>query len=177
MTLTQERLKQILKYDPKTGIFIWSIDTSKRSKKGTVAGSKHKANGCWQIGFNKKVYKAHRLAFLFMEGYVPENEIDHIDRNPLNNKWDNLREASRTCNTRNRNVFKNNASGLTGVYFNKNSNKWYSQIKIKKLFHLGTFNNIIDAVKARWNAEVQHNFPNCNSTSSAYLYLKEHNLI
>lgn len=82
------------------------------------------------------------------------------------------------CNTRNKSIMKNNKSGITGIVWHKRDNKWLSQIMVfGKQLHLGYFDNIIDAVKARWNAEVKYNFPNCNTTSSAYMYLKEHGVI
>lgn len=170
--LTQERLKELLSYDPETGIFIWKIKI-KSVKKEDIAGCIDKKN-YRVIRINGKNYFAHRLAFLFMEGYFPENDTDHIDRDKNNNKWNNLREVSHTCNMRNRNIMSNNKSGITGVLFDNNSKKWRAFIKIGNLIRLGSFNNIIDAVKARWEAEVKYNFPNCNISSSAYVYLKEH---
>lgn len=127
---------------------------------------------------NGKLYKNHRLAFLYMEGYFPENGIDHIDRNKTNNSWNNLREVSHTCNMRNCKIQANNKSGITGVCWYKASNKWQAHIRIpKQNINLGYFDNLTDAAKSRWIAEVKYNFPNCNTTSSAYNYLKENNLI
>lgn len=174
MKLTQDRLKELLSYDPETGVFIWNIAIGKRAKKGCIAGSLNKVTGYWQIGIDRKLYLAHRLVFLYMEGYLPEYDTDHINRERTNNKWVNLREASRTCNVRNSNISKKNKIGITGVGWHKRDNKWVAQIMIfKKQIFIGYFDNILDAAKARWQAEVKYGFPNCNTTSSAYMYLKE----
>lgn len=172
--LTQERLKELLHYDPETGVFIWN-KSGFGFKKDKITNCLHKNSGYIVIRVNNKLYKAHRLAFLYMEGYLPENEVDHIDRNRSNNKWNNLREVSRSCNVRNSNVPKNNKSSIKGVYYDNNLKKYRSRIVIKnKSISLGCFISLLDAAKARWQAEVKYNFPNCNTTSSAYNYLKEH---
>ena len=174
--LTQERLKELLDYDPETGVFIWKINRKYTAKKGSVAGCLK--NNYWHISVNGNRYLAHRLAFLWMEGYLPENQVDHIDRNKINNRWSNLREVSQTCNMRNRAVLKNNKYKITGISFHKKLNKIRADIRIsRKLIYLGIFDNLLDAVKARWEAEVKYNFPNCNTTSSSYMYLKEHGAI
>ncbi len=174
--LTQEELKRILDYNPDNGLFTWKVGNNRRVKIGDIAGTN--SNGYITIAINNKQYKAHRLAWLYMEGYLPENKVDHINRVKDDNRWVNLRIVSDQCSVRNRGEFKNNKSGVTGVCWGKNANKWYSQIKVNyKLIYLGYFENINDAVLTRWNAEVKYNFSNCNSTSSAYNYLKERNLI
>jgi len=173
MKLTQERLKEVLDYNPETGIFTWKISKGRKGV-GHIAGNlKH--TGYMQIRINKIDYQAHRLAWLYMEGYWPENEVDHIDRNPSNNKWGNLRETSRACNSRNRSISKNNTSGINGVSWYANDKLWVSQIKINyKRIYLGSFKNKIDAAKARWEAEKKYDFPNYCTESSAYLYIKEY---
>lgn len=176
MKITQERLKELLDYDPDTGVFTWKI--SRKGIKKKIAGSMHKNKGYLIIGLDSKDYKAHRLAFLYMEGYLPENDVDHIDRNRINNKWNNLREVSRSCNLRNCNISKINTSGITGVSWSKQLNKWKAQITIlNKNISLGYFKDIADAATARWNSEVKHGFPNCSTTSSAYNYLKKQGVI
>lgn len=175
--LTQDRLKELLSYDPETGIFTWKVDRTGKAKKGSRAGNLNKTNGYWIICVDNKRRLAHRLAILYIDGYLPENSLDHIDRNKINNRYNNLREVSQTCNSRNCNIAKNNKSGITGVSWHKKKNKWQSQINIPKPINIGVFDSFIDAVKARWEAEVKYNFPNCNTTSSAYNYLKEHGVL
>lgn len=172
--LTQERLKELLDYDPETGLFIWKVDRGNNKIKGKIAGCLDKESGYWKIAIDKKNYRAHRLAFLYIEGYLPENQVDHKDRDRANNKWDNLREASQTCNMRNQKININNKSGVTGVCWDNSRKKWRAYIEVPQKINIGRFDNLIDAVKARWKAELQHNFPNCNTISSAYVYLKEH---
>lgn len=164
-------------YNPETGVFTWRIKKSGNTKAGCVAGSL-RTIGYITIHVDNIDYKAHRLAFLYMEGYFPELFLDHINRIKNDNRWDNLREVSPSCNQRNTGINKNNTSGVKGVFWFPDSKKWVSRIKVfGKLNHLGYFENFNDAVKARWEAEVKYEFPNCNSTSSAYQYLVEHNLL
>lgn len=173
--LTQERLKELLDYDPDTGLFTWRVNKG-RGKIGLTTGYTNN-RGYSQIGIDGKFYISHRLAFLYMEGYFPENGIDHIDRDKLNNRWKNLREVSQLCNTRNRSIRIDNKTGVVGVRWRSRAKKWNAYIRVKKCIHLGSFNNFIDAVKARWDAEVKYNFPTCNTTSSAFLYLKDHEAV
>ena len=76
--LTQERLKELLHYDPETGYFTWKISPNNAVKVGSVAGTS--MNNYIRIIIDHKAYLAHRLAFLYMEGYFPEHEVDHINR-------------------------------------------------------------------------------------------------
>jgi hypothetical protein len=86
-----------------------------------------------------------------------KNDIDHIDRNPMNNRRSNLREATRSQQAMNRKKQSNNTSGFIGVYLNKRNNKWIAAIKIKgNAKHLGTFINKHDAIIKRLQAEVQY---------------------
>ncbi len=98
--LTQDRLKELLHYCPETGVFTWIKTNGSRGKKGNIAGSINPI-GYLDIGVDSKVYKAHRLAFLYVEGYFPEYGLDHINRNKSDNRWSNLRQVSQTCNMRN----------------------------------------------------------------------------
>jgi len=171
--LTQERLKQLLDYDFETGFFKWKKSRG-GNKTGDFAGSLD-SHGYFQITVNKKPYLASRLVFLWVDGYWPENEIDHIDRIPTNNKRKNLREVSKSCNMRNCRIGKNNKSGIKGVYFSNGHGKWRASISVFcKRYSLGYFSNIKGAVFARWQAEVKYGFPNCISDSTAFLYLKDH---
>jgi len=121
---------------------------------------------------------AHRLAFLYIEGYFPEDEIDHIDKNPANNKWGNLRTVRRSCNLQNRDLQVNNKTSVSGVLWYKRYNKWCSIIGInKKRKFLGYFDNFDDAVFARYNEEVLNEKWTCSTSSPAYIYLKNKGLI
>jgi len=174
--LSEERLKELLHYCPETGVFTWIRSNCNRVGKGGIAGLVHHS-GYLNIGIDKKEYRASRLAFLYMEGYFPEHYVDHINRNKLDNRWENLRHASAACNTINSKKNKRNTSGVVGVGWNKQYEAWEARIGInKKDIHIGIHKSFNDAVRARWKAEKKYNFPNCNITSSAFLYLKERNL-
>lgn len=172
--LTQLRLKELLYYNPDTGIFTWIKKRNNFVKKGSRAGAIH-SYGYIVIRIDKKEYKAHRLAFLYMEGYFPENDVDHINRERADNRWGNLREVSRSCNIRNSKILHANKSGITGVCWHRRDKKWYAYIRgSDKISHLGTFKNKLDAAYARWEAEKKYGYPNCNTTSSAYQYTQKY---
>ena len=170
--LTQKRLKELLHYDPDTGIWKWISPKARRVKAGDIAGY-IKSNGYRGITVDNILYLSSRLAHLYMEGYFPENDMDHINRIRHDDRWCNIRHVSRQCNTRNCGIASNNTSGITGVSWQKATKKWLADIRInKKQIRIGCYEKIIDAVKARWEGEKKYNFPNCNTTSSAYKYLK-----
>lgn len=170
--ITQRQLKEILSYDPETGIFTRKKSSTPKPLRLQVGSID--SNGYTVICVKSKRYKAHRLAWLYMHGYFPENVIDHMDRNPSNNAISNLREVSQACNLRNCKISKSNKSGVTGVCFVRTRGYYNAQItNNSKRTTLGNFKSKVDAIKARWDAEVKYGFPNCCTTSSAYQYLKD----
>jgi hypothetical protein len=150
-----EELKRNLNYDQETGEFTWKVSNNNRIKIGERAGYISKKNGYRQIKVNKKLYMAHRLAWLYVYGELPKKEIDHIDHNRDNNSINNLREASRRENSRNTKIRSDNYSGVTGVFWNKNTFKW--QVRIYDLNgmnkHVGFFEDFHEARIARRKAE------------------------
>lgn len=169
--LTQKRLKETFHYDKNTGLFTYINPPGKKMNIGDVAGAIND-KGYVIIGVNYKYYGAHRLAFLYVNGYLPECQIDHKDRIRHHNWWDNLREVTQTCNSRNCNINKNNTSGITGVYFNKVFNKWVAAITIRsKTIYIGGYVDIEDAVRARYEAEIKFGFLDCKLNSPAKQYL------
>jgi hypothetical protein len=101
------------------------------------------------LAYNPKTQRSIRMHQL-LAGY----NIDHIDRNPFNNRRSNFRKASIAENNRNKNRQTNNSSGIIGVAWHKSKNKWHARIGInKKLKHIGYFENKKDAIKARLQAE------------------------
>lgn len=96
--LDQKFLRKQLQYDPVTGVFTRLTGF----RRGRVAGGKSPSNGHWTISVGNKRYLASRLAWLWMTGRFPANEIDHINRNPLDNRFCNLREATNRQNQLNR---------------------------------------------------------------------------
>lgn len=166
--LTQQRLKELIYYDPETGIFT-------RLKNGKIIRGVNETTGYQHVHVNGKYYAASRLAWFYMEGYWPENEIDHKNRIRDDNRWINLRHVSRSCNVRNSSISRRNTSGITGVSWDNQYQNWRVHIRINDIaINLGRRVKKVDAARVRWNAEVKYGFPNCNTTSSAYVYLKEH---
>jgi hypothetical protein len=156
MPITQERLKELLHYDPESGLFINKVKRSVRSKVGTVTGNYMK-NGYIHVQLEKEHYLAHRLAFLYMEGYMPK-QVDHDNRIRSDNRWCNLKASCNADNQKNSNLYKNNTSGHIGVFFYKNFNKWGARITINgKLINLGIYSDINDAIEARRLADIKYN--------------------
>jgi hypothetical protein len=137
--LTQERLKELLQYDEHTGVFTWIKITSNRVKIGCIAATTN-SHGYLYIRIDGKQYGAHRLAWLYMTGFMPKDVIDHIDGNPKNNVISNLREATQQQNLHNLRKSVKNTSGYKGVHFHKGTNKWRAVVTVNnKPKHLGLF--------------------------------------
>ncbi len=172
--LTQERLKELLNYDPDTGIFTNKVTRGTTAREGDIAGSSDK-DGYVVITINYKSYKAHRLVFLYVDGYLPENDVDHKDQIPWHNWQDNLRESSKQCNGRNCKLNKKNTSSITGVSWDIDNKKWLAQITIMyKHKKLGRYNQFHNAVCARLAAEQCLNWAECDLNSPAYKYVQTH---
>ncbi len=175
LKFTQEKLKELVDYNPDTGIF-----TNKINRINVIAGSvcgslNHR--GYIHIKINKVTYSAHRLAWLYIYGYCPENQIDHINRIRNDNRIKNLREVTHSCNLKNRTLQKNNKTGVKGVNLCKRSNKWRVQISNNKKIKTSYHKNFDDAVKKRWELEQKYNYLDCDKNSTALAYLKENGLI
>ena len=157
--MNQERLKSLLDYNPETGKFIWRVSKRRGVKAGSEAGNIN-SNGKYRcIGIDGKKYSAHRLAWLWYYGRWPEDQIDHINHNPDDNRIENLREVSNQENQRNRRLSRNNTSGRVGVHWHKMEEKWRASIKSNgKNIFLGRFKEKEDAIKAREEAEVKYKF-------------------
>lgn len=140
--LTAERLREILDYEPDTGLFRWKNPTSRRVSVGMIAGGPISCGRQRRIcmGVDGVNQYAHRLAWLWMTGAWPPEEIDHIDGDSLNNKWDNIRLANRGQNQCNRGPTYNGTSGYKGVTLNKECGKYAAQINVSgKHYYLGLF--------------------------------------
>jgi hypothetical protein len=142
--LTQQILKERLSYDPQTGKFLWIKPTVSNIKAGATAGGVNKGHGYHVIRLYGKLYLAHRLAWFYMTGEWPI-ELDHINRIKHDNRWDNLRKATRSQNASHiRRVKKRNLP--QGVYKNYNSFKAMAFVnKIK--YYLGTYKTPEEAYK------------------------------
>jgi hypothetical protein len=171
--LTAEAVRQLLDYDPATGLFRWKARTPemfagrKYSKDrecsrwnaryaGYIAGSVEN-DGYLAIKIDGKKHKAHRLAWLFMTGAWPIDEIDHIDRIRTNNAFGNLRESTRNGNAWNKGRQINNTSGFKGVSYYKRYNKYMASIRVnRKQINLGYFTTPEAAHAAYCRAAREH---------------------
>ena len=137
--ISQEELKSLLHYDPETGVFTWKVNRKGGAREGKTTGYKSKI-GYVQICVNAKLYYAHRLAWFYVYGIWPNNDIDHINGLKYDNRLCNLRRATRTENNQNTEKYSNNVSGLRGVYWHKAAQKWCAEIKVNgKKTYLGLF--------------------------------------
>lgn len=161
--LTQKRIKELLNYDPNTGFFIWRVSSTYRAKKGDLVGNMDDM-GYVRTSIDGKKYRLHRLAFLYMNGFFPEHQVDHKNRVKNDNRWVNLRHVTRSCNLQNQKINNKNTSGFTGV--SKCRNKWRAYIKISgKRINLGFYKDKLDAALARITFEDCDSRWHCNENN------------
>ena len=145
--LTQSRLKELLHYSPETGDFTWLVQRG-RVKIGDIAGSLH-WTGYRITQIAEKEYSAHRLAFFYMTGAWPADQVDHKNGVRHDNRWDNLRQATHAENHQNGAVRSNNKSGFMGVSWNVKRRKWQAHITFaRRIKFLGRFTTPEDAYAA-----------------------------
>lgn len=138
-SLDRQTLKRLLHYSPESGLFTWLVKSNGRVRVGQTAGSPN-SDGYIQIKIFRRLYGAHRLAWLYVYGYWPPQEIDHINGNVADNRIENLREANRHEQMWNRKRPVTNTSGFKGVSFYKRRDCWRANIANGgKLVHLGYF--------------------------------------
>lgn len=137
-SVTVDRLRELLQYDPATGAFTWlprpleDFADENRGKvwnvrwPGKVAGSP--CNGYIAISINKRLHKAHRLAFLYMTGEWPKGEVDHRNGVKTDNRWENLRDVTHQVNSQNTRAARGAATGLLGAYIEKSTGRFFSSI-------------------------------------------------
>lgn len=157
--ITQDLLKNLIHYSPETGVFTWKprerhffqTDTSFRAWNGTFPG---KVAGKHVEGEYEKImvlgirHASHRLAFLYVHGYLPRI-VDHINGDIKDNRISNLRAATPSQNGHNKSLASNNKSGFKGVSWSNVHKRWEAYITLNyKRTRLGFFNEIEDAVSA-----------------------------
>jgi len=148
---SQQELQEA--FDYRDGNLYWIESPNNRVRVGSKAGClflKHDGKQYWRITFKSKYYKAHRLIWVW-HGYPlePNQEVDHIDNNGLNNDINNLRACTHKENQENRKgAQKNNKTGIRGVSWDKKRNKYSAQIKHNgKRIYLGRYVTIEEAEK------------------------------
>ncbi|HDL7927055.1 TPA: HNH endonuclease [Yersinia enterocolitica] len=156
-SLTHQRLQEVLHYSSDTGVFIWQFSNSNRVRIGSVAGSPNSGKYIL-ISIDRKSYPAHRLAWFYVNGKWPDNEIDHINGAKTDNRICNLRQATHAENCRNRSMKKTNTSGVKGVSREGKINKWRAECMVNgKQHRVGLFTNLSEAEKAvRQFREIHH---------------------
>lgn len=152
--LTYERLKELLEYDPNTGLFYWRF-----SRRGVKAGSQAgylDEKGYVRITLDRIAYKAHRLAWLYIHGEWPAGDIDHVLGDRSDNRIDKLRDASRSINIQNqRSAHKRNKLGILGVI--EINGKYRATIMIDgKNKTIGTYDTPEEASEAYLDAKRKH---------------------
>lgn len=152
----QKYLNKLFRYEPETGDLYRKIKTSNSTNVGDLVGSnKH---GYLYMSIDWSSYLVHRVIFKMVHGVDPKI-IDHINGRPLDNRIKNLSSVTVGGNSRNQKARKTNASGTTGVSWNKNAKKWHAYIAAgKKNITLGYFDDIESAIAARKSAETKHGY-------------------
>lgn len=153
--LTQERIRQVLDYNPETGVFTWKVVASNRRPVGSVAGTSN-WKGYTIITVDKVRVPAHRLAFLYMMGEMPKGQVDHKNGVKGDNSWGNLREASPSQNRYNAGPQANNTTGFKGVFWSKRGGRFLAQIASeRKLHYIGYFDCPREAAHAYNKAAIE----------------------
>lgn len=143
--LTQDRLRELFDYDQDTGVFTRKVFMGGTARAGSIAGSKH-CRGYIVISVDHKRYLAHRLAWLYVHGTWPIDNIDHVNLNRMDNRITNLREASTADNNYNQAIRCDNTSGIKGVSWVSKRRKWLAQCSVNgKNKNLGLYEDKMEA--------------------------------
>lgn len=126
MNISHARLLETLHYDPETGLFTCRIRRG-RIMPGTVVGNIGN-HGYIQLAIDSKMYLGQRVAWFYMTGHWPADQVDHVNRKKTDNRWVNLREATKSQNGFNKGPMSRNRSGFKGVSWNAKRGKWYAFI-------------------------------------------------
>lgn len=151
----REQILSLLDYESDTGLFRWR-ETRRNRKRGAVAG--WRAGQYIRIKFEGVNYGAHRLAYVVMTGNADLEgfDVDHINGDKSDNRWCNLRLATRSENVHNAPPAIVNHSGFRGVQWRPYNRKWIAKITVaNRIYHLGTFISKDEAIAARLAAEAR----------------------
>ncbi len=168
--LTQEIVRELLDYDPETGVLTWKQRDRKYFKsdwdwkKWNTKHAEKPALTAYTHGYLHgrifgRAYRAHRIIFLMMTGCWPDSEVDHENRDRADNRWENLYEKSHQKNSWNMSLRKDNTTGHVGVYVHGESGMYRAQIYTHgKQYHLGAFKTFEEAVAVRKAAQIKQGF-------------------
>ena len=146
----------MLLYKPETGSFFRLTKPAPSARVGDLAGCDN-GNGYLRITLDGASHYSHRLAWLYITGEWPKDQIDHINHIRDDNRWGNIREVTHQENQMNRSISPNNTSGVTGVHWDKCARKWRAKIKREgKTINIGLFDCRLEAAKERLAAEMDH---------------------
>lgn len=129
--ITRDRLSEVLNYDQNTGIFTWRVSLAPRGPVGSQAGCVDKVCGRISIRIDGQLYLAHRLAWLYVYGVWPTNVLDHINRNPADNRIANLRDIKNNENLLNSLAHVDSESGIKGIRYDRGRDSWTVTITAK----------------------------------------------
>lgn len=147
-TLTAERLREVLRYDPLTGLFTNLVKRGNLPV-GAIAGCRCHVHGYIVIGIDYEQHRAQRLAWLYMKGSWPLHEVDHRDRDRANNRWSNLRPATHAQNSTNAGNRLPNTSGYRGIVLVKRTGMWLAKVvACGRQHYFGTYVDPADAARA-----------------------------
>ncbi|WP_449043730.1 HNH endonuclease [Paracoccus versutus] len=171
----QDVLCQLLDYDPETGALTWKArgldwfsDGAQTAKHNAAIWNGRNAgrpafvtslpSGHRYASIQKVKLLAHRVIWKMMTGHDPD-VIDHINGDPADNRWSNLRSVRQKINARNCKLSKNNSSGVNGVYWSVQHQKWCARVHVdRRTKFIGLFESLEEAGAARREAEQQHGF-------------------
>ncbi|MEM8661902.1 MAG: HNH endonuclease signature motif containing protein [Pseudomonadota bacterium] len=164
-------VRECFDYEPDTGRLIWRERPAShfvnkgaqvrcnKAYAGTEAGTICKTSGYRVTSIKGKSITVHRVVWLLQTGSWPADQIDHIDRDKANNRWENLRAVDQLTNQKNRPISRNNKSGKTGASWSPKNNRWRASICANgRRVYLGLHKNKADAIAARVAAEKQYGF-------------------
>lgn len=174
MSNTPEDVRELLHYDPSTGILTWrprgmhwfdsahACNAWNAKFSGKPAGHKRRRSDGYislQIRLLGRLHYAHRLAWAVMTGKQPPDEIDHIDGDAMNNAWVNLRDGGNSANRKNVPMYSSNTSGVCGVHWHKASGRWMARVNHSGRSHyLGLFDDMDEAHRIVREFRDRHGF-------------------